>query len=359
MRITFGIIVLNGEPFVRYNLRALYPFAHQIIVVEGAALSAATIATSDGHSRDGTLSALRTFKSEEDPEDKIMVVCAEDEGHENGFWIGEKHEMSQAYAKRATGDWLWQVDIDEFYHPNDMKRVIQMLDDQPGITQVSFRVKTYFGSPNYLVDSVYLREGANAFRRLFAWGLGYRYVSHRPPTVVDGIGQDLATRASISAEVMARRGIYLHHYEQLFPKQVQEKCAYYARVDWSRELREVEDWAKNCYLTLHHPYRVHMVYRYPSWIERNFGQIPPMVSQMIEDIKQRQYPGIALRQTGDIEELLDSPAYSIGRAVLKIYADLYSAYRRGRHFVGKQIQERWLVAMRFLIARIVFWRLWI
>ena len=33
--ITFGMIVLNGEPFVRYNLRALYPFAHQIIVVEG------------------------------------------------------------------------------------------------------------------------------------------------------------------------------------------------------------------------------------------------------------------------------------------------------------------------------------
>lgn len=26
-RVTFGMIVLNGEPFVRYNLRALYRFA--------------------------------------------------------------------------------------------------------------------------------------------------------------------------------------------------------------------------------------------------------------------------------------------------------------------------------------------
>ena len=34
-RVTFGIIVLNGEPFTRYCLRSLYPFAHQIIVVEG------------------------------------------------------------------------------------------------------------------------------------------------------------------------------------------------------------------------------------------------------------------------------------------------------------------------------------
>src|SRR3546814_12365174 len=30
-RITFGMIVLNGEPFLRYNLRSLYPYAHQII----------------------------------------------------------------------------------------------------------------------------------------------------------------------------------------------------------------------------------------------------------------------------------------------------------------------------------------
>ena len=47
-RITFGIIVLNGEPFTRYNLQALYPFAHEIIVVEGASLRAAPAATPTG-----------------------------------------------------------------------------------------------------------------------------------------------------------------------------------------------------------------------------------------------------------------------------------------------------------------------
>ena len=49
-KITFGIIVLNGEPFTRYNLRALYPFAHEIIVAEGASPKAAHAATPDGHS---------------------------------------------------------------------------------------------------------------------------------------------------------------------------------------------------------------------------------------------------------------------------------------------------------------------
>ncbi|HEY4190008.1 MAG TPA: FkbM family methyltransferase, partial [Candidatus Limnocylindrales bacterium] len=87
-RVTFGVIVLNGEPFTRHTLRSIYPFAHEIIVAEGAAPGARNIATADGHSRDGTLDALRQFAAEEDPEGKVRIVTAEDEGHPNGFWPG-------------------------------------------------------------------------------------------------------------------------------------------------------------------------------------------------------------------------------------------------------------------------------
>ncbi len=62
-RIAFDIIVLNGEPFTRYCLRALYPFAHEILVVEGAAPAAAEAATPDGHSTDGTLETLYRFRA--------------------------------------------------------------------------------------------------------------------------------------------------------------------------------------------------------------------------------------------------------------------------------------------------------
>ena len=48
--VTFGMIVLNGEPFVRYNLRALCPFGHQIIVVEGAAPAAPSSPLAPGKS---------------------------------------------------------------------------------------------------------------------------------------------------------------------------------------------------------------------------------------------------------------------------------------------------------------------
>lgn len=122
-RITFGVIMLNEEPFMRYNLRSLYPFAHEMIVVEGASEKAATIATPDGHSTDGTLDLLHCFKEEEDPKNKITIATAEHNGHPSGFWPGEKDEQSRAYAKRATGNYLWQIDIDEFYKSEDIASV--------------------------------------------------------------------------------------------------------------------------------------------------------------------------------------------------------------------------------------------
>ena len=104
-RISFGIIVLNGEPFTKYCLRQLYPHAYEIIVVEGGSRKAIDEAP-EGHSTDGTLEALYEFKAQEDPEDKIQIITRDD------FWT-EKDEQSQAYAQVATGDHLWQVDIDE------------------------------------------------------------------------------------------------------------------------------------------------------------------------------------------------------------------------------------------------------
>ncbi|HTH93181.1 MAG TPA: glycosyltransferase family 2 protein, partial [Candidatus Paceibacterota bacterium] len=63
--ITFGIIILNGEPFIPYNLRAIYPFAHEIVIVEGAYWASKAVATPDGHSLDSTLETLYRFKKEE------------------------------------------------------------------------------------------------------------------------------------------------------------------------------------------------------------------------------------------------------------------------------------------------------
>ena len=128
--------------------------------------------------------------------------------------------------------------------------MFKMLRDQRNITQVSFRMKTFSGSPRYLVDSLYLRCVMNEIRRLFAWGPSYQYFDHRPPTIKNELGQDLSLIHPISAKEMVKEGIYLYHYEQLFPKQVFEKISYYSEVKWTKEYERIGNWVNDCYMNL-------------------------------------------------------------------------------------------------------------
>ena len=313
-RVTFGVIVLDGEPFTRHTLRSLYPFAHQIVVVEGAAPGARNIATPDGHSRDGTLDVLREFMRDEDPEGKVTLITAEDEGHPDGFWPGEKDEQSRAYASRATGDWLWQVDIDEFYRAEDMERVLAILAADPRIEAMTFRQVTFWGALDYVADGWYLRRGAADYHRLFRWRPGYAYRTHRPPTVVDEAGRDLRSGRWLDGATTARLGIRLYHYSLLLPKQVLEKCDYYATADWARRTGAVT-WANEAWLALRRPFRVHNVYAHPSWLERYRGRHPEHVVRMMDEL--RATDPTALRPTADVERLVDAPWYRVGRAVVR------------------------------------------
>ena len=307
-RVSFGIIVLNGEPFTRYCLRALYPFAHEILVVEGAAPAAAKVATPDGRSTDGTLETLCRFKAEEDPEDKVHIITGD------GFW-SEKDEQSQAYAERANGEYLWQVDIDEFYDPRDMQTILEMLRDDPKITAVSFKQVTLWGGFDYLVDGWYLRRGSDIYHRLFKWGSGYQYVTHRPPTVLDPQGRDLRQLKWVNGHELARLNICLYHYSLLFPKQVIEKCEYYGSATWLQR-EKAQRWAREVFLGLKSPFRVHNVYRYPSWLERYDGDHPPQRKVLRDDIITGRIT-VQTRSTDDIEILLNSFSYRLGRAVIK------------------------------------------
>jgi glycosyltransferase involved in cell wall biosynthesis len=330
-RITFGIIVLNGEPFTRYCLRALYPFAHEIIVVEGAARNAAAIATPDGHSTDDTLEVLRKFKAEEDPEDKVQIVV------QNGFW-SEKDEQSQAYAEKATGDYLWQVDIDEFYKPVDMQIIMEMLRNNREITTVSFKQITFWGGFDYLTDGWYLQWGAGVYHRLFKWGSGYRYVAHRPPTVYDPLGINLRTLKWINGSQLAQQGIFLYHYSFVFPKQVQDKCKYYSQADWAGHAIGAVEWAYNNFFTLKDPFRVHNVYQYPSWLERFEGQHPPEIIRLQNDIHDGRI-SVELRQIDDVEQILRSHSYLMKRAALKKLSPIGRQFQSLRS-LGARIKQR-------------------
>ena len=325
-KISFGIIVLNGEPFTRYCIRTLYPYAHEIIIAEGACEGAGSVATSDGHSADGTLETLREIKKNEDPEGKITIVTAEDEGHKNGFWPGEKHEQSRAYAKRATGNWLWQVDIDEFYSDDTLRRVKDLLENDGSISTISFRQVQFWGGFQYLVDSWLLRRGAHNFHRLFKWDTGYSYTTHRPPTVVNSEGADLRSLNWLRAEDSSKMGLILYHYSFVFPKQVYEKAQYYKNAAWSKRLR-ADWWVNEVYLKLSNPFRVFSVYWDISWLKRFKGDHPRQIKKMISDIENGDLK-TEVRGTADIETLLKNPFYRLMTGLLIVINPVDEVFQR-------------------------------
>lgn len=321
VRITFGMIVLNGEPFTLYNLRSIYQWAHQIVVVEGACLAASSVATEDGHSSDGTLDVLRRFKLEEDPENKVNIVTAEDEGHPNGFWPGEKHEMSQAYAKRVTGNFLWQVDVDEFYRTEDMPAIISLL--KSGVDAVTFPTYSFWGGLDFLENGEYfIAHRASEFARLFAWGLSYTYSTHRPPTVLDQDNVDTRNKKWIRASQLRKSNIYMYHYSMLLPKQVMEKCSYYSKVNWA-SFQELEQYAEEVFFALKKPFAVCNSLHCPlSWIESFHGSHPNQIMNMINNVQLGMHAGIELRNTEDISLLLKSPSYIIGKLLRRIWVSV-------------------------------------
>lgn len=317
-RITFGLIVLNGRPFLEYNLRALYPFAHEIIVVEGAVRAASSLARSDGHSSDGTWEMLSAFQKEEDPEKKLILISAGDEKHTDGFWP-EKDEMSQAYARRVSGDWLWQVDADEFYRAKDLGAVIDLLERRPEITAVSFPYREFWGGFDYYLRGQWHDYEYPAVHRLFRWESGYRYAAHRPPTVVDEQGRNLRDLNWMDHKQMRARGIWLYHYSYVLPKQAQQKVGYYSHVDWTEAFRGNARWLEEKYYGLQDPLFIGEKGRKVwQWLERFQGSHPEAIQQLRADLAAGLL-NIVRRDSDDIDKLLGSIKYRIMRLGARWY----------------------------------------
>lgn len=325
--ISFGLIALNAQPFLDYNLRALYPFAHQLLVVEGATEAAKSLATDEGHSIDGTWERLIQFRETEDPKNKLHIITARDEGYLDGFWP-EKDQMSRAYAKRATGDWLWQVDGDEFYKKEDIGAIVTMLANDPNISAVSFPYYEFFGGFDYLITGKWHMVEYPRVHRLFRWGKGYTYSLHRPATVVDQNQKDLREKKWISSPKNGSRPIYMYHYSYVFPKQARQKVGYYSNVSWTETFRQNQKWLEDSYLGLKAPLflgeRGGLIFQ---WLERYRGSHPEAIDQLQADVANGavQEP---LRPTEDIERILKSPGYRLVTRLLHLFMPLFWRTRR-------------------------------
>ena len=220
MRIAFGMIVFEGDYVLQECLEAVYPFATQILIAEGPVRywqdQGRTTST------DRTNKILHNFP---DPDNKITIVHGQFE---------EKDDQCRAYMPylRDDIDYIWNLDSDEVYKPEDIQKMINILEvEQP--TSVGMRSCSFYGGFNDYIGGFELKT--DNFLRIFKVYPGSTWKTHRPPTIIAPPSVTTLPEKHIDSDWLYRStGIQMYHYSYVFPSQVKNKIEYY-RAKVSRQ----------------------------------------------------------------------------------------------------------------------------
>jgi hypothetical protein len=302
-RVTVGMIVLNGAPFVDYAVRQVYPWADEIIVVEGASQFAKHAATPDAHSLDDTLARLAAI---DDPEKKIRVVTRE------GFWP-EKTEQTNGYTALATGELIFMVDSDEFYHPEQARTLIDYMGAHPEKRVAAVRAETFVCGFDFAAHGGRYED---PMPRVYRFEPGYSFVDHRPPTIIEpdgqGGGRSQYAKGYLTLAETRAMGVQMFHYSYTLPLQVEQKLGYYGALGWQSQWNsEFARWYRDNWLNFKDPFHMHPDTRTHAWLQPFAGEHPSEIRRLRAGSANERINGTAIvqRHTDDIWAVLMHPAY--------------------------------------------------
>ncbi len=264
-KFSFVMIVLNGMPFIEYSLKAVYEFAHEIIIVEGAVKDCMFAANPDGSSKDGTVEFIKSFP---DPDNKIRLI--------RGKW-SEKCEMQNEALKYVTGNYVWLIDSDEVYKKEHLEKTKEILKNDPAITQVNFIPDSFWKGLDYIFVSSKFFEYPTHYRRLFKYVKGAVFTTHRPPTMVwPGSNRTTEQMNLLDGSKTRQMGIIFYHYSYVLDKQVRQKIELYHRYGWGKSWNiDLAEWYNQCFLRWQ-PWNRHQIdNKYPIWTgDKNSHTMP-------------------------------------------------------------------------------------
>jgi len=283
-KVDFAFIVHNGQPFFELNLKNIYPFANRIIVVEGP-VGYYRNALKCGPSTDGTLEALKAFP---DPEGKIVL--------EQGLWE-EKDQMVRAQEKHFSGDYVWVPDADEFWKPEDIRKVFDYLDGHPECHSMSFRLRSFYGGLDRYISGFEENFEVHRIQKIVPGKS--RWKTHRPPTMIwPATGKTCREMGHVDHWTTNKWGIWIYHYSHLPPRRVKHKMGYYASfsqtipnywenlyVPWMRAQTEAEKLAVERPFQGVQEWQPHR--RGPAFTARFDGTHPDIIEQHREAIEEQ------------------------------------------------------------------------
>jgi len=213
MKLSFGMIVFNGDYVLQENLETIYPYAHEIVIAEGPVAHYQKQGFTK--STDNTIDIIKSFP---DPQKKIRLI--------HGPWAN-KDAMCNAFLKPMTGDYVWHVDADEIYRPLDIERVVKYLDSHmDSCYSMSFKLCSFYGGLERQISGFEETFEVHRIKKIIPGRS--RWLTHRPPTMIWPLtGKKCREMGHIDHNTTDRWGIRIFHYSFVFPSQVKAKTKYY------------------------------------------------------------------------------------------------------------------------------------
>lgn len=231
MKLAFGMIVFESDYVLKECLEQVYPFAEQILIAEGPVSYWQRMGKTT--SEDETNHILNTFP---DPDKKIIITHGQ---------YSEKDEQCQAYMKnlRPDIDYLFNLDSDEVYKTEDLKKIIKILEEYKP-ARIAVRSCSFYGGFDHYLNGFEL--GKDNFLRIFRVTPGCSWEKHRPPTIRYPDNANINWMHIDSETLWNNFGVQMYHYSYVFPKQVFNKVGYY-KSDISKE-NCIDDYFNQVYL---------------------------------------------------------------------------------------------------------------
>lgn len=191
----------NEEEFIGLNLQNHYDVFDKIIIIEGAVANRSN-ATTDGHSTDRTVEIIEDFKQNHDPAKKILFIKIK------RHWRNLE-EMKQTFLDLSSdGDWIFIIDADEFYKPEDIQRVRKAIDLQPNASEFVPNFLHFYHDYNHI--AVPGPEWQPQHQRIFKYVRGMKYNSH--PVVTDPDGQCTYFSPQYQHRRVMLNNFFIYHY---------------------------------------------------------------------------------------------------------------------------------------------------
>ena len=217
VKMSFGMIVFNGDFVLKENLETIYPYAHEIVISEGPVMHYQKM----GHtvSTDKTVDIIKNFP---DPENKIKLI--------QGVWAN-KNDMCHAFLAKMTGEYVWHVDSDEIYRPEDIEKVLDYLDkNKDSCYSMSFKLNSFYGGLDYKITGFEETFEVHRIKKIIPGKSKWK--THRPPTMIWPLtGKTCKEMGHVDHNTTDSWGIRIFHYSFVFPTQVKAKTVYYYNRD--------------------------------------------------------------------------------------------------------------------------------